>query len=194
VRTPRRAVALTASLLVLLLAACSHDGRTLAPAEPDQTASIITTSTLPPDATFQLATPFGSTTPIQEQYTCEGDDLSPPMSWVAVPTGTAELALVVTDADADEFVHWVLAGMDPEIVTEILEGQPPRTAVEANNDFGRLGWSGPCPPGGKTHSYVFTLYALSEAVSLESGMDSAEAIGLIQGASAAQTSVTAVFP
>ncbi len=92
------------------------------------------------------------------------------MSWVAVPTGTAELALVVTDADADEFVHWVIAGMDPEIVTEILEGQSPRTAVEADNDFGRLGWSGPCPPSGETHSYVFTLYALSEAVSLESGM------------------------
>ncbi len=185
------AVALAGALLVT---ACSHDGRTLAAAGPDQTASIITTSTLPPDATFQLATPFGATTPIQEQYTCEGDDISPPLSWVAVPTGTAELALVVTDADADDFVHWVIAGMDPEIVTEILEGQPPRTAVQTNNDFGDLGWSGPCPPGGETHSYVFTLYALSEAVSLAPGTDPDEAVSLIQGASAAQTSVTAVFP
>ncbi len=193
-RPVRFSLRVAAALLVLLLAACSRDGRTLAPAEPDQTASIITTSTLPPDATFQLATPFGSTTPIQQQYTCEGDDISPPLSWVAVPTGTAELALVVTDPDADDFVHWAIAGMDPEIVTEIIEGQPPRTAVEANNDFGRLGWSGPCPPSGETHSYVFTLYALSEPVSLESGMAPDDAIGLIQGASAAQTSVTAVFP
>jgi hypothetical protein len=81
---------------------CSHDGRTLAPAKPDQTASIVTTSTLDASATFQLATPFGETTPIQQQYTCKGEDISPPMSWVAVPTGTAELALVVTDSDADD--------------------------------------------------------------------------------------------
>jgi Raf kinase inhibitor-like YbhB/YbcL family protein len=193
-RPVRFSLRVTVVAVILLVAACSNDGRTLAPASPEQTASIITTSTLPAGATFQLATPFGSTTPIQPQYTCEGDDVSPPMSWVAAPTGTPELALVVTDSDADGFVHWVIAGMDPEIVTEIREGEPPPTAVETNNDFGRLGWSGPCPPSGKTHSYVFTLYALSEPVSLEPGMDPHEAIGLIEGASAAQTSVTAVFP
>ena len=175
-------------------AACSHDGRTLAPASPDQTASIVTTSTLDPNATFQLATPFGDTTPIQEQYTCKGQDISPPLSWVAVPTGTAELALVVTDSDADDFVHWVVAGMDPEIVTEIREGEPPPSAVQALNDFGNLGWGGPCPPAGKTHHYVFTLYSLSEAVSIQSGMPGKEAVDLIKGAAAAETSVTSVFP
>ena len=127
-------------------------------------------------------------------YAGVGSDFTRPLWGGGGPTGTAELALVVTDADADDFVHWAIAGMDPEIVTEIIEGQPPRTAVEANNDFGRLGWSGPCPPSGESHSYVFTLYALSEPVSLESGMAPDDAIGLIQGASAAQTSVTAVFP
>jgi len=166
----------------------------LAPASPDQTASIVTTSTLDPNATFQLATPFGDTTPIQEQYTCKGQDISPPLSWVAVPTGTAELALVVTDSDADDFVHWVVAGMDPEIVTEIREGEPPSSAVQALNDFGNLGWGGPCPPAGKTHHYVFTLYSLSEAVSIQSGMPGKEAVDLIKGAAAAETSVTSVFP
>jgi len=173
---------------------CSHDGRTLAPAKPDQTASIVTSSTLDPNATFQLATPFGETTPIQDQYTCKGEDISPPMSWVAVPTGTAELALVVTDSDANDFVHWVIAGMDPTIVTEIQEGAPPPSAVQALNDFGKLGWGGPCPPAGKTHHYVFTLYSLSEPVSIESGMPGKEALDLIKGAAAAQTSVTSVFP
>ncbi len=128
-----------------LLAACSHDGRTLAAAKPDQTASIVTTSTLDPNATFQLATPFGETTPIQEQYTCKGEDVSPPMSWVAVPTGTAELALVVTDSDADDFVHWVVAGMDPTIVTEIQEGAPPpeRGPGPQRLRQARLGWAVP---------------------------------------------------
>ena len=173
---------------------CSHDGRTLAPAKPDQTASIVTSSTLDPNATFQLATPFGETTPIQKQYTCKGEDISPPMSWVAVPTGTAELALVVTDSDASDFIHWVIAGMDPTIVTELQEGAPPPSAVQALNDFGKLGWGGPCPPAGKTHHYVFTLYSLSEPVSIESGMPGKQALDLIKGAAAAQTSVTSVFP
>jgi len=177
-----------------LLTACSHDGRTLAPAKPDQTASIVTSSTLDPNATFQLATPFGETTPIQPQYTCKGQDISPPLSWVAVPTGTAELALVVTDADANGFIHWVIAGMDPTIVTEIQEGSPPPSAVQALNDFGKLGWGGPCPPAGKTHHYVFTLYALSEPVSIESGMPGKQALDLIKGAAAQQTSITSVFP
>ena len=164
------------------------------PAKPDQTASIVTSSTLDPNATFQLATPFGETTPIQQQYTCKGEDISPPMSWVAVPTGTAELALVVTDSDASDFIHWVIAGMDPTIVTELQEGAPPPSAVQALNDFGKLGWGGPCPPAGKTHHYVFTLYSLSEPVSIESGMPGKQALDLIKGAAAAQTSVTSVFP
>ena len=84
--------------------------------------------------------------------------------------------------------------MDPTIVTEIQEGTPPPSAVQALNDFGKLGWGGPCPPAGKTHHYVFTLYSLSEPVSIESGMPGKQALDLIKGAAAAETSVTSVFP
>ena len=169
---------------ICVLGACSHDGRTLAASKPDQTASIVTTSTLDPNATFQLATPFGASTPIQEQYTCKGDNVSPALWWVAVPTGTAELALAMTDSDAKDFIHWVIAGMDPTIVTEIQEGAP-ADAVQASTTSASSGWGGPCPPAGKTHHYVFTLYALSEPVSTDSGMPGTAALDLIKGSAAA---------
>ena len=72
--------------------------------------------------------------------------------------------------------------------------QPPPSAVQTLNDFGNLGWGGPCPPAGKTHHYVFTLYSLTEAVSIQSGMPGKQAVDLIKGAAAAETSVTSVFP
>jgi hypothetical protein len=112
---------------------------------------------------------------IPQEHTCEGADLSPPLSWEDVPANTQSLALIVRDVDAPggEFVHWVLLNLPPE--TRELEagipadGELPNGARQGRNDFGRLGYSGPCPPPGRAHRYVFELYALDGPLGLNAG-------------------------
>src|SRR5437764_2989388 len=106
---------------------------------------------------------------IPSVYTCQGKDLSPPLSWSGVPEGTKSLALVVDDPDAPDpaapkrtYVHWVLydippsaSGLDEGVTAAKL---PPGTR-QGTNDWNRTGYGGPCPPIGR-HRYFFKLYAL----------------------------------
>ena len=112
----------------------------------------------------------------------DGDETSPPLSFTGVPAETAELAVVVRDPDADGFVHWVVAGIPPE-ATGIDEGAPPADAVEADNGFDEPGWAGPCPPEGD-HTYEFTVYALAEPSTLESGASAEDGARTIEDADA----------
>jgi Raf kinase inhibitor-like YbhB/YbcL family protein len=146
--------------------------------------------------TLRLTSPaFGNGQPIPPEYTCVGDDVSPPLAWTGVPAGTAELALVVRDPDADGFVHWVIAGLPPD-VGGLARGNPPSPAVEERNDFGRQGWSGPCPPSG-THNYDFRIYALAEPSGIAAGADGAQAAAQLESAAvlaSAALSGTAAAP
>ncbi len=102
---------------------------------------------------------------IPPRHSCDGDDVSPPLSWAEGPPGTAAFAVVVTDPDAGGFVHWGLANI-PADTTELQEGAGGAgIGVESQNSFGRSGWSGPCPPSG-THRYEFSVYALAEELDL----------------------------
>ena len=93
-----------------------------------------------------------------------------------MPEGTVELALTVTDTDANGFVHWVLAGLDAS-VQALAIGVVPDGAVQAKNDAGTSGWTGPCPPPGSgPHHYVFTLYALTSPTGVTEDMTGDEAI------------------
>ena len=98
---------------------------------------------------------------IDARFTCDGDDVSPPLSWTGAPAGTVELALLVTDDDADGFVHWAVAGIAPAS-GRCVEGAGPPGAVAGAERLRRAGWSGPCPPAGSPHTYRFTLYALNQ--------------------------------
>ena len=102
---------------------------------------------------------------IPGRYTCDGDDVSPPLAWAAAPTGTAGLALLVDDPDARGWIHWVVADV-PADRTSVDENESPGT--DGRNDFGRTGWGGPCPPSG-SHRYVFEVFALSERLDLPAG-------------------------
>lgn len=111
---------------------------------------------------------FAEGEPIPAQYTCDGRDMSPALSWRDVPNGTAELVVTMEDPDAADqvFVHWMLAGIDPTS-PGILQGGLPEGATEGLNDFGDAGWKGPCPPWGHApHRYVFTVLALQEHTEL----------------------------
>ena len=101
---------------------------------------------------------------IPVEFSCDGEDQPPPLSWSGVPEGTAELALLMDDPDARGFVHWLVTGI-PAGASSLGAGNLPAEAVEGRNDFGRSGYGGPCPPSG-THRYVVTVYALSESLSL----------------------------
>jgi Raf kinase inhibitor-like YbhB/YbcL family protein len=110
---------------------------------------------------------FSNNAPIPTQYTCEGQDVSPPLSWSAIPEGTQSLVLIVDDPDAPDpaapkmtWVHWVLYNLPPD--SQGLEEnvrQLPIGAGEGLNDWKRTGYGGPCPPIGR-HRYFHKLYAL----------------------------------
>jgi Raf kinase inhibitor-like YbhB/YbcL family protein len=107
------------------------------------------------------------------QYTCDGDNISPPLTWSDVPDGTVELVLIFEDPDGpgsmgNTQVYWVLFGLDPA-AGGIEEGKVPAGAVGGRNDYGRTDWAGPCPPFGRAHRYIFTLLALSEFSGLAEG-------------------------
>ena len=114
----------------------------------------------------------GSTIP--PRYTCEGEDVSPPLFWGEPPTGTHSLALIVEDPDAPRgtFTHWIGWALPP-ILRELPEGvEPP---AEGRNGFGTVGYRGPCPPPGHhVHRYFFRLYALSADPELEPGASARE--------------------
>jgi hypothetical protein len=106
---------------------------------------------------------------IPARYTCDGDDLSPPLSWSGVPKETKSLVLIVDDPDAPDpkaprmvWVHWLLYNLPPD-TTALAEGvkhtQLPKGALEGVNDWKRTGYGGPCPPIGR-HRYFHKLYAL----------------------------------
>jgi Raf kinase inhibitor-like YbhB/YbcL family protein len=123
---------------------------------------------------------------IPSKYTCDGEDISPPLSWSEPPSGTKSLALIVDDPDAPgkTFVHWVLYDIPataralPDNVA--AEGNLPSGSLQGKNDFGKLGYGGPCPPGG-THRYFFKLYALDTKLGLESGATKAQVLVSMDG-------------
>lgn len=109
---------------------------------------------------------------IPTRYTCEGEDVSPPLSWSGVPAGTKSLVLIVDDPDAPDpaapkmtWVHFVLYNLPPTAtgLPEAVKTLPAGTR-EGLNDWKRTGWGGPCPPIGR-HRYFFKLYALDTVLS-----------------------------
>jgi Raf kinase inhibitor-like YbhB/YbcL family protein len=105
--------------------------------------------------------------PVPARYTCDGAGASPALTWVGVPEGTKELALLLEDRDAPSgtFTHWLVYHIDPSLkhVPSQTLGWTAYVAVaRGRNDFGSTGYQGPCPPPGQTHHYVFRLFALAE--------------------------------
>lgn len=123
---------------------------------------------------------------IPRKYTCDDADISPPLAWTGVPENTATLALIADDPDAPmgTWVHWVLFNL-PASEKGLPEGVPAdrelkNGARQGRNDFRRIGYGGPCPPGG-THRYFFKLYALDKALDLPPGATKADLVKAMEG-------------
>lgn len=115
--------------------------------------------------TFTLTSPdlvAGGSIPAR--HTCDGEDISPGLSWADAPGGTRSFVLILDDPDARGFIHWVLFDLTGSASGAIPTGfaSSPDAAPQGTNDFGRIGYGGPCPPVG-THRYRFTLHALDVA-------------------------------
>jgi Raf kinase inhibitor-like YbhB/YbcL family protein len=115
---------------------------------------------------------------IPARFSCDGDKARPALRFGGVPSGAAELAIVVDDPDAGRFVHWTAYGLPP--TTRTLAGTGlPQGAREGENSNGKTGWTPPCPPSG-THRYEFRIYWLKRASGLDAGAkpdDVVKAIG-----------------
>ncbi|HEY9067153.1 MAG TPA: YbhB/YbcL family Raf kinase inhibitor-like protein [Burkholderiaceae bacterium] len=146
------------------------------------------------------STAFAPGGDIPRQYTCEGDDLAPPLQWRSVPDGTRSLALIVDDPDAPDpaaptttWVHWVLVDIPPA-ATEIPEGGQalPAGSRAGSNDWHRTGYGGPCPPVGR-HRYFFKLYALDTPLPGLSKPTKAELERAMQGHVLAQAELIGTY-
>ena len=104
---------------------------------------------------------FKNNQPIPSIHTCDGNDISPQLSWSGAPAGTKSFALTCIDPDAPsgDFIHWLVCDIPADITTFAQGGPLPAGIKEVANDFGRKSYGGPCPPSG-THRYIFTVYAL----------------------------------
>ncbi|MFQ5776986.1 MAG: YbhB/YbcL family Raf kinase inhibitor-like protein [Terriglobia bacterium] len=136
---------------------------------------------------------FATGSDIPKKFTCDGPDVSPALSWGEVPAGTQSLSLIMDDPDAPAgtWVHWVLYDL-PASTKELAEGVPkdrelPNAARQGRNDFGRIGYGGPCPPAGPPHRYFFKLYALDAKVNLKPGATKADLEKAMKGHLLAQT-------
>jgi len=124
------------------------------------------------------------------------ENLSPPLDWSYVPPATESLALVCVDS-AVGFVHWTIYNIPPT-ATGLIEGVPQLGDLEDGslqgpNDYGEVGYGGPCPPPGDAHEYVFTLYALDTTLSLPAGADADTVLQAAEGHIIVQAQVAGLY-
>jgi Raf kinase inhibitor-like YbhB/YbcL family protein len=129
---------------------------------------------------------FNEGSMIPAKYTCDDIDISPPLKWSNTPERTKAFSIICDDPDAPAgtWVHWVLYNL-PADTNELSEDIPavellPNGAKQGRNDFRRIGYGGPCPPGG-IHRYYFKIYALAEKLNLESGVTKSELLKAMAG-------------
>ena len=173
-----------AAIALLLLASCSEEA-------PQPRISPIPTNL----GDFELSSPaFAEGEPIPETYSCNGENISPPLEWTGVPDGAAELMLTMLDPDAPSgvFTHWTVYSIDPSS-GGIPEGSVPGGALQGTNDSGADSYAGPCPPEDESHRYVFTLAALTEPSGLSPSAAPGE-VDAVLGGAVATTTLTGEYP
>ncbi len=140
------------------------------------------------DMAFAIASSdFQAGKAIPQDYTCSGKDVSPALSWDNPPSGTLAFALICDDPDAPggTWVHWVIYNIPasakglPRSVKTAKE--LPDGSLQGKNDFGKIGYGGPCPPKGRPHRYFFTVYALSRKLPLAAGAAKKDVLVAMQG-------------
>jgi Raf kinase inhibitor-like YbhB/YbcL family protein len=136
------------------------------------------------------STAFADGEMLPKQYTCDGANVSPPLSWLGVPVSAKTLALICDDPDAPgkTWVHWVAYDLPASLTSlpeNIAAAELTGGGRQGTNDFKKIGYGGPCPPGG-THRYYFKLYALDGETSLQPGATKDQLLKTMEGHIVAQ--------
>ncbi len=141
---------------------------------------------------------FSEGEPIPTQYTCDSEDISPPLAWQDPPENTQSFALITDDPDAPSgiWVHWVLYNL-PADARSLPQGVPAEDELsgggrQGSNSWNRVGYGGPCPPSG-THRYFFKLYAVDMVLGLEAGADKDALTQAMDGHILAQTEIMGTY-
>ena len=162
------------------------DGDDTTPPPEETTTPPPEETTPPPEGMEITSTAFQNDETIPIQYTCNEQNISPPLSWSEVPEGTRSLALIMDDLDAPViFTHWVIFNI-PADALGLEEAIPataelPNGALQGRNGFGMIGYGGPCHPPGIPHRYHFTLYALDITLDLSGRVSKAQVESAMQG-------------
>ena len=159
-----------AMALVMILGACSRDGRTLAPALPEQNESIAivpdeTAQALQPSDAFSVSGPWIEGAEIDLTYTCYGRDVSPPLQITGQPAGTVTLAVLLHDVETPEQLLWTMANIAGGTVA-LGEGATPPDVVIATNSEGSVGYAPPCPSKGERRQFLLTVFAMDKVIDL----------------------------
>lgn len=145
-------------------------------------------------STLQLSSSgFEQNATIPKKYTCQGEGVNPPLSISGIPEGTKTFALIMDDPDAPMGVwdHWVMWNIAPDTAS-IAENSVPGSAVLGSNSSGKNEYQGPCPPSG-THRYRFSVYAVSDILSLKPGSTKAELLNALTGKILAQYTLVGLY-
>ena len=145
------------------------------------------------------STAFQEGESIPVQYSCDGLDISPALSWSGVPEGTLSFAIILDDPDAPggTWNHWVIFNI-PADTRELGEAVPTTSqldsgALQGRNSFARIGYGGPCPPSGSEHRYYFTIYALDITLDLSAGASKTQVLNAMQDHILAQAVVMGTY-
>ncbi len=139
------------------------------------------------------STAFGEGGGIPTRFTCDGEEISPPLAWESTSGDPRAWALVVDDPDApgSTFVHWVVLDI-PRGTQSVAEASAPAGSVQADNTAGDAGYAGPCPPSGR-HRYRFTVYGLSERTGLDDGAALGDALDAISSEAVSRGTLLATY-
>jgi hypothetical protein len=150
--------------------------------------------------TFELkSSAFQPNQMIPKKYTCQGADVSAPLSWSSSPANAKSFALIMDDPDAPmgTWVHWVAYDL-PGDARELPEGVPAQETLSSGtkqgiNDFKKVGYGGPCPPPGKPHRYFFKLYALDKKTDLRPRATKQQVLDAIKGHTLAEAQLVGTY-
>lgn len=144
---------------------------------------------------FELTSPaFAPGQPIPAKYTCDGQDISPPLQWHDPPNDTQSFALIMDDPDAPagDWVHWLLFNLPADLRELAEKSALPQGSQTGKNSWGRFEYGGPCPPRG-THRYFFKLYALNTTLDRAAGNSKAHLLKAIERHTLAQAELMGTY-
>ncbi len=173
-------------MLLVVFAGCSSD--------PSDEEAVLGPDEEMPRGITVTSSAFEGGEEVPERFSCEGENVPPPLRWSGVPDGSRELALVIEDPDAPDgiFVHWLVVGIDPRTTSVGPAGPPPGSTVLPGSSDNPT-YIGPCPPDGDgPHRYFFEVYALTEAPDL-SAADPLDKVRAIREAARAGGLLIATF-